>query len=197
MLTPSLVVPACSGNPLLSAEERACALNLLEDSQREFFAALDGVSGTQWKWKPAPEQWSVGETAEHIVLAEALLFASVRRAVASPPNPEWAEQTKGRTEFVTRAVPSRARKAAAPERIVPRVGLTAAEVKQQFAGQRAEIAQFARETQIALKEHTLAHPFPIFGVLHAYQWLLYVPLHTMRHTQQIAEMKAAAGYPSA
>jgi hypothetical protein len=33
-------------------------------------------------------------------------------------------------------------------------------------------------------------------MLHAYHWLLYVPLHTIRHNQQIAEVKAAPGYPA-
>jgi hypothetical protein len=170
-------------------------LELLEDSQRDFFDALDGLSETQWRWKPTAEQWSVGETAEHIVLAESLLFASVQRAVASPPNPEWAEQTKAKTEVVARVVPSRTGKAVAPDRIVPRAGLTPGQVKERFGGQRTDMVRFARETQVALKEHTLAHPFPIFGMLHAYQWLLYVPLHTIRHNQQIAEVKAASGYP--
>ena len=192
----SFVVPICTGTPLLSAEERACALELLEDSRREFFEALDGVSDAQWKWKPAPAQWSVGETSEHIVLAESLLFSSVRRAVASRANSDWAEQTKGKTDVVVRAVPTRLGKAAAPDRILPRAGMTPAQVKERFAEQRADIVQFARETQVALKEHTLAHPFPIFGMLHAYQWLIYVPLHTMRHNQQIAEVKAAPGYPA-
>lgn len=196
MPTPSFVVPICTGNPRLSAEERACVLELLQDSQREFFDAVDGLSDAQWKWKPAPAQWSVGETAEHIVLAENLLFASVRRAVAAPANPEWAEQTKGKTDVVVRVVPFRTGKATAPERIVPRAGLILAQVKERFAEQRAEMVRFARETQIALKEHTLAHPFPIFGMLHAYQWLLYVPLHTIRHNQQIAEVKATPGYPA-
>jgi hypothetical protein len=55
--------------------------------------------------------------------------------------------------------------------------------------------KFATGTEAALKEHTVEHPFPIFGTLNAYQWLIYVPLHTMRHDKQIAEVKATAGYP--
>jgi hypothetical protein len=31
--------------------------------------------------------------AEHIVLAEALLFDSVQKAMAARPNPAWEEQT--------------------------------------------------------------------------------------------------------
>jgi hypothetical protein len=34
--------------------------------------------------------------------------------------------------------------------------------------------KFTSETEVALKQHTLDHPFPIFGLLNAYQWLIYV-----------------------
>ena len=190
-----MMPPPATGSRL-SAEERSQALEWLDQSHREFFAALDGVSDAQWKWKPAAGQWSVGETAEHIVLAEGLLFGLVQRALAATPNPAWEEQTKGKTELLIRALPSRQGRAEAPERIVPREGLTHAQVRERFATQRGGIVAFARETQAALKEHTVVHPFPIFGTLHAYQWLLYVPLHTLRHTIQITEVKAMPGYPA-
>ena len=186
-----------TADPHPSAEERTQLLNALDESHKEFFAALDAVSGAQWGWKPAPNQWSVGETAHHIVLAEALLFRTVRKAVATPPNPEWEQQTGGKTEFLFRVLPARQGKAVAPDPIVPRELPTPARVKAQFARQRVEIVKFAAETRVPLKQHTIVHPFPIFGTLSAYQWLLYVPLHTMRHHRQIAEVKATPGYPAA
>src|SRR5712692_8700178 len=79
-------VPLRATDPHVTAEERAQLLKWLDESHKEFFAAIDSVSDAEWKWKPAPERWSVGETAEHIVLAEALLFDFVRKAMASPPN---------------------------------------------------------------------------------------------------------------
>ncbi|SPF44407.1 conserved exported hypothetical protein [Candidatus Sulfopaludibacter sp. SbA4] len=191
-----LTLPLRAADPHISAEERTQVLKWLDESHQEFFAAIDGVSDAQWKWKPAPERWSVGETAEHIVLAEALLFASVRKAAASPPNPAWEEQTKGKTEFIIRVMPSRQGKAVAPEPIVPHEGLTRAQVKERFEKQRVDIVKFAGETQVALKEHTVVHPFPVFGTLNAYQWLIYVPLHTIRHDKQIAEVKSTPGYPA-
>ena len=179
----------------MTADERSKVLHWLDESRQEFHAAIDGVSEEQWKWKPAPERWSVGETAEHIVLAEALLFDNVKKAIASPANPAWEEQTKGKTEFIVQVMAPRLGKAQAPEPIVPRNGLTLAQVQEKFDQQRAEIVKFASDTNIALKEHTEVHPFPIFGTLNAYQWLIYVPLHTERHDKQIAEVKATAGYP--
>jgi len=194
-----LVLISCFGlyaaDAHMTTEERAKVLHWLEESSQEFHTAIEGVSEVQWKWKPEPERWSVGETAEHIVLAEAMLFDNVKKAVSSPANPAWAEQTKGKTEFIVQVMAPRLGKAQAPEPIVPRNGMTLAQVKERFEQQRAEIVKFASETDAPLKEHTVVHPFPVFGTLNAYQWLIYVPLHTERHDKQIAEVKATAGYP--
>lgn len=188
-------IPLHPADPHITADERTQLLKWLDESHSEFLAAIDGVSDSQWKWKPAPEQWSVGETAEHIVLAEALLFGFVRKAMAAPPNLAWEEQTQGKTELLIRVMPSGKDNAAAPDPLVPHQGLTRAQVKERFERQRIDIVNFASETEMAWKKHTIVHPFPIFDTLNAYQWLIYVPLHTMRHHKQIAEVKATAGYP--
>ena len=190
-----ICLPMFATDAHMTAEERTRVLNYLEDSRKEFLMSIDGVTEEQWKWKPAPERWSVGETAEHIVLAEALLFGTVQKAIASPPNPAWEEKTKGKTEFIERVMAPRLGKATAPEPIVPSGKLTQAQVRETFLKQRLEIEKFAKETQAELKQFTVEHPFPVFNTLNAYQWLIYVPLHTMRHDKQIAEVKATAGYP--
>src|SRR5205814_1285125 len=89
-------LPLCAADAHLTADERAKVINWLEESRKEFLAAIDGVSEEQWKWKSAPNRWSVGETAEHIVLAEAGLFENVQKAMASPANPDWESKTKGK-----------------------------------------------------------------------------------------------------
>jgi len=189
-------MPPQAADPHVSEEERAQLLEWLDESHRRFARAISSVSDAQWTWKPEPREWSVGETAEHVVLAEALLFSFVRKAIAGAPNPGWEEQTRGKTELLVRLLPSGEGNAVAPDPIVPRAGLTHAQVTERFEQQRKDIAQFARETEIALKAHTITHPFPIFGTLNAYQWLIYVPLHTLHHGKQIANVKAATGYPS-
>lgn len=187
--------PLCAADAQMTAEEKMKVVNYLEESHKEFLAAIDGVTEEQWKWRPAPNRWSVGETAEHIVLAEGMLFGTVQKAVASPVNGEWETKTKGKTEFIERVMAPRLGKAQAPEALVPQGGMTLAQAKERFEKQRAEIMKFATTSDVALKEHTVDHPFPVFGTLNAYQWLIYIPLHTMRHDKQIAEVKATAGYP--
>jgi uncharacterized damage-inducible protein DinB len=191
-----LSLPLLGANPHMSTEEKTKVLNYLAESRKEYLAAIDDVSAEQWKWKPEPIRWSVGETAEHIVLAEALLFANVMKALDSPANTNWEEQTKGKAELIEKVMAPRLGKAKAPEPIVPTGNLTQEQVKERFLKQRAEIEKFTAETELPLKEHTVEHPYKEFGTLNAYQWLIYVPLHTERHDKQIAEVKATAGYPA-
>jgi hypothetical protein len=197
MLLAMVAVPAAQGqaaDPNMTAQERAHVVKLLQDSQKEFLSYLENVSEAQWNWKPAPDRWSVGETAEHIMLADGRLFGAVEQAVAAPANPDWEKSTAGKTELLERVMPDRSHKAVAPEAIQPH-GLSKAELIGRFNELRAKTIKFAQETQVPLKEHTLDHPFPVFKTLNAYQWLLYIPLHNLRHDQQIAEVKATPGYP--
>ena len=186
-------VPLCAADARMTPEERTKVLNWLEESRREFLSAIDGVTEQQWKWKPAPGRWSVGEIAEHIVLAEASQFGNVKKALSLPANPAWDEETKGKTEKLEAILAPRLGKAQAPEAIVPKGEMTSGQVRERFERQRAEIVKFSSETDLPLKQHTFDNAF--FGTLNGYQWLIYAPLHTMRHDKQIAEVKGTTRYP--
>lgn len=187
---------AQAADPHMTAEERQKIIGLLDQSKERFLAAVTGLSDAQWKWKPAPERWSVGECAEHIVLAEGALFAKMQEALANPPNPDWEKKTAGKTEFIERVMPNRSGKAVAPEPLVPQGHMTRAETMEKFADVRDRTLRFARETQAPLKQQTAEHPFAVFNTLNAYQWLIYIPLHNLRHVLQIEEVKSTAGFPN-
>lgn len=175
-------------------EERLYLVQLLRDSQREYLSSIDDVTEAQWNWRPRPERWSVGQVAEHILLAELALFTGVQRAIQNPVDADSVTKTNGKTELLEQVMLDRSRKAVAPERVQPQ-GLSKAEVLCRFKELRANTINFVERTQIPLQEHTAEHPFPVFRTLNAYQWLLYIPLHALRHQQQIVEIKATPGYP--
>jgi uncharacterized damage-inducible protein DinB len=191
----ALSAPLPAADAVLSKDQRARAIQWLEDSRKEFLAAVDGLSGEQWNFKPAPDRWSVGEVAEHIMLAEGALFARVEQALAAKPNPDWEKKTAGKSAFLEQGLLNRTHKAQAPETIVPKGNFTRAQIMSRYAAERAKTLEFIRKTELPLNEHTAEHPFPIFNTLSAYQWVIYIPLHNLRHNQQIAEVKATAGYP--
>jgi hypothetical protein len=188
-----LSLPVLAADPHMTKEERANALQWLEESRAEFLAAVDGLTGAQWKWKPASDGWSVGEVAEHVVLAEAGQFANVKRCIAATPDPDWEAKSKGKTERLVAVLAPRLGRAQAAEAIVPKGAMTQVEARERFLKLRAEIVKFTSETDAPLKQGIVDNPF--FGPLNGYQWLIYAPLHTMRHDKQIAEVKATAGYP--
>jgi hypothetical protein len=205
-LTTKLLLALCVGfichtslaseDPNMTAEDRAKVIKLLNESHKQTLDLMEGLSEEQLKFKSAPEKWSVLEAAEHIMMAEGLLFSAVEGALAAKQNPEWETKTKGKTEFLERVMVSRDRKAQAPENIVPSGKLTRDEVVAKLKEARAKTLKFTEETKLPLKAHTLDHPFPVFNTLNAYQWLIYIPLHNIRHNKQIEEVKSDPNFPA-
>jgi Zn-dependent M28 family amino/carboxypeptidase len=176
----------------MTAAERAEIIELLQKSERELMQALDGLTDQQWAYKPGPDRWSVAEVMEHIVLADALLFETAVKSLDGAASPKWAA-TLSKTDLIRRAIPDRSRKVDAPAAIRPKDATSRAQLLVRFKEQRSRVGAYVRDTDKPLKAHTSANPF--FGDLNAHQWLIYIPLHHLRHNQQILEVKASPGYP--
>jgi len=176
----------------MTRSERAELIDLLNRSNREFLEAVETVTDRQWSFKPGPDRWSIAEVAEHIVLSEAALFDNATKNVTGSADEKW-DATLGKTDILRRALPNRSTKVTAPEEIQPKHGLTRAQLMARFKEQRARTLAYAQETEAPLKAHTVVNPF--FGPLNGHQWLLYIPLHNLRHNLQIAEVKTASDYP--
>lgn len=186
-------LPAQSGaDPKMTAAERAEVIELLQKSEQELMKAIDGLSEQQWAYKPGPDRWSVGEVVEHIVLTDALLFETAVKSLDGPANAKW-EGLLNKIDLIKKAVPDRSRKVDAPAAIQPRQAMTRAQLMARFREQRSRAAAYVRDTDKPVKAHTSPNPF--FGDLNAHQWLIYIPLHHLRHNQQILEVKASPGYP--
>jgi hypothetical protein len=183
-------------DPKMTKEERDKVIKAMLDSHKELMDMIANLTDEQWNFRPAPFKWTVGQTAEHIALGEGLLFAQVERALAAPENPDWEAKTANKSRIIEGPMAGRMGKAQAPEPIQP-IGknMTRAEVMKLLKEGREKSLKFARETNADMKSHTTEHPFPVFGTLNAYQWLLYVPGHNSRHNKQIAEIKANPNFP--
>ena len=183
-------------DPKLTPEERAAAIKLLKDSEKEFLSLVENLTDEQWNFKPALFKWSVGQTAEHIALSEGLIFGVVQQALASQPNPDWETKTAGKEVALEKILASRTGRAQAPKQIQPMSKqMTRAEVMALFKENRARSMKFIETTDASFKDHTFDNPFPVFGTLNAYQWFIYIPQHNFRHNKQIAEVKANPNFP--
>ena len=167
----------------------------LKKTEAAFLKSIDGVSDAQWNWKSAPDRWSVAEAAEHITKSEDMLRGRVEGMLKAPAAaPDLLAKTKGKDEVILKAIPDRSKKATAPEPLVP---------KGSFASKAALIEAFkaARAKTLAIAAGTsdlraFANADLPLGETDGYQGLLFQSAHTERHTKQIDEVKATAGYPA-
>jgi uncharacterized protein (DUF1778 family) len=200
LLLPTGAAVAADADGRLTEAEKTEMLSMLDTTAKDFLALIENVTEEQWKWKSSPDRWSVGECAEHVILSERMLYQTALDALKTPPDPEWASKTDGKVDFLKQVMPNRnpggAGGAKAPQEIVPEGNLTKEDVVRRFNESRAEIRAFVAALDQPAKEHIVVHPFKVFGPLNAYDWLIYVPLHTIRHSRQIVEVQETAGYPT-
>jgi hypothetical protein len=191
--SPSKTSPATSST--LTKEERDRAIDYLKQTEKDFLAATEGLSEAQWKFKAAPDRWSIAEVAEHITVTEDTIWKLVsEKVMKSPAAPEKAAEAKGKDEIILTKIPDRSRKAQAPEQLKPtgRWATRAALVKD-FEGTRGQEIAYLKETKEDLRNHFEEHP--VFKTMDAYQWLIFNGAHCKRHTAQILEVKADPNYP--
>ena len=179
----------------LSAAERDVALNSLQATHDAFLKSIAGLSEKQWRFKPAPDRWSVAEVSEHIAVSESAIFGLVQKQIMmTPANPDKRPEVAGKDETILKMVPDRSHKAQAPEFLKPtNRWATREELTKAFEDSRKATMDYVRTTNDDLRDHF--GPHPVFGSLDAYQWILLISAHSERHTKQIEEVKADPNFP--
>lgn len=196
---PAMAADAVDAN--LTDDEQEEMVKLLDDSLDMFMGLITGLTDEQWNFKQNEDRWSVGECAEHIVRSERALLESAQAAMANGADPGWAKKTEGKTDLIRNVMPNRnpggAGGASAPQEIRPTEKWTRAKAIQEYYKVRGEVRAFAETIAFEqpIKSHIFEHPFPVFGDLSAYDWLIYVPLHTVRHSKQMIEVMEDSNYP--
>jgi hypothetical protein len=186
---------AASPATTLTPEERAAALKSLQATRDAFLQSIAGLSEKQWRFKPAPDRWSVAEVSEHIAVSESTIFGFVQtKFMASPADPSKRAEVAGKDEIILTKVPDRSHKVQAPEILKPtNRWATEAEVIKAFEDSREATMDYVRTTNDDLRDHF--GPHPVLGPLDAYQWILLISAHSERHTKQIEEVKADPNFP--
>jgi hypothetical protein len=178
----------------LSPADRDFLISYLEKTRAAFLASIAGVTPAQWTFKTDPTRWSIGECAEHIIASEKLIFTMSVGILKNPLDPAHTPSTREQDERLIAAVTDRSHKAQAPEPLKPHGTLPSpTEAAAQFNAARDHTIEYVRTTQEDLRGHT--GPTPISKTTEAYAGLLLLAAHSSRHTAQILEVKADAGYP--
>lgn len=174
----------------LSQGERDFAMSSLHASRKMFLDAISGLSKAQWKFKPAPERWSIAEIAEHVVLADDL--ERVQGMLKSPAAPRGRVDSKQDARMLEKMA-DRTHKAKSPASMLPQGRWTTPEaVAAEFRQRHDRIIQYVQTTRDPLRSHVAGSGENAYDV---YQMILMLAGHVQRHVAQIEEVKADPKYP--
>ena len=198
LLLALLVLTGLAGNThsnSISGKERRSLVNSLKDSKATFLKSVKGLSEAQLNFKPAPDKWSVKECIYHIALSENSLWSLAEAQLKQAPNPDKRSEIKMTDEMVTKALTDRSHKVKTSEFLEPDKAKwkTADEAIEEFSEKRANLVKYVKTTTEDVRNHIVQMPF---GYLDSYQLLLMISGHTLRHTQQIEEVKADPNFPN-
>ena len=178
----------------MSSNHHDRILTELDATGHGFLQALEGLSPAQWGWKPAPDSWSVAETAEHTTVVLRRISHTLTRSILSQPLPPVEEKPRITDDRIIERLFDRTVRRPAPEPVQPTGRWTTqAECVAAFTeGERELKAWFTGVTE-DLRQFGSAHP--ALGMLDGVQWLLFLAAHTERHTRQVHELRGMAGFP--
>lgn len=179
----------------LTQAERDQAVKDLEDTRRAFLASINGLSDAQFRYKPAPDRWSVAEVAEHIAVSEDTLRGMITdKIMKSPVVPGARAQVQMDDQRLRQGVLDRTTKRQAPEMLRPSGRFpTVDAVRAAFGESRDKTVAYVQTTTEDMRAHVAPHP--VLQALDGYQWILLLAGHTARHTAQIEEVKADPKFP--
>lgn len=175
----------------MTPDERAHAVDYLEQTKAALLETAAALSAHQWFQKPSPEQWCPAECIEHLSLTENALCRALRKiSLGPPPSPEELAAAAGKESMIEKAVPSRGRRVKGPPQAMPQLESTdPQEILARFLEIRARSIDYARTTTDPLRERVFPHF--VFGPIDGYQWLIFMAAHSERHRRQIVEITAS------
>src|SRR5579871_4396725 len=78
--------PAAAPQPLSESELRQAHL-YLQQTSKGVAGAIKLLSEEQWRYKPAPESWSIAEIVDHVIFVQEYVLGPLRVALSSAPAP--------------------------------------------------------------------------------------------------------------
>lgn len=170
----------------MTSTEKQPSLNALRATQQQFQEIIGGLSEAQWRFRMGEGQWSVAELVEHVVLVEKRVMGALK--------PNEGGTSPKRDSTITRVVPDRSTKIAAPAPVSPQGRYpTATDGLEAFANVRANTIHWVETTD---DPRAMALNHFVFGPLDGYQWSLFASAHLERHLEQLHEIIQHPSYPA-
>jgi phosphopantetheine adenylyltransferase len=180
----------------LSKPEKKMVAKHLKSTLKVLTQSIKGLNDAQLNFKPAPDKWSIKECVYHLALSETNLWGWSQGLMAAPANTDKRAMIKITDEQLLAGIEDRTNKVKTTENFEPKNAKWASvpDAMNFLKEERKKHIEFMKESSDDFRNHvTLESPL---GPIDAYQIILLMSQHTVRHSKQIEEVKASAGYPA-
>jgi hypothetical protein len=187
---------------------------------------IQDLSPAQLHYVPAPDDWSVGEVADHLILSEQVLQRDIALLIEQAKTGQTPYLYRSFAEFNARPAcipecalpfleaplnflnmftPAEIReyvvrnvpvRALAPDVTLPRPGRAKAELCTELLATLHETEALFAANP-SLDYHRMRHQHPLFGIQTVPQLLRTLWLHEQAHQDQITRMRASPQFPRA
>lgn len=180
----------------LTKDEKTKLTQHLESTLQTLSKSVEGLSEAQLNFKPDTGRWSIKECVYHLALSETNIWAWMQGIMAAPANPDKRAGIKMTDDQLLAGIEDRSRKIKTSEPFEPKNAkwATKDEALAFLKAERQKHIDYLSSSSDDFRNH-VAEQGPV-GPMDAYQILLLMSQHTIRHTKQIEEVKASPGYPA-
>lgn len=180
----------------LTNDDRKMMSKHLKSTLKVLNKTVKGLSEAQLNFKSAPDKWSIKECVYHLAISETNLWGWSQGILAAPANPDKRADIKMTDAQLLSGIEDRTNKVKTTENFEPKNAKwnSVPEALAFLKTERQKHIDYFKSTQDDLRNHVaLETPF---GPMDAYQIVLLMSQHTVRHSKQIDEVKASSGYPT-
>lgn len=176
----------------------------LDERKQEVRESIDAVrrirdelAYLQLGWRPPDGGWSIAQVLEHLIISDSLYYPQLRALVQTGKrgSSEWKPTITG--GFITRSLmPTSTRRTPAPQ--IFRPAEPRANVVEEYIKVREELLQLMESAKgIDLRRNKVTSPVSKLIRINLGDAFLILVVHTQRHLQQIARVRAHPDFPKA
>jgi hypothetical protein len=161
---------------------------------------LGGLTSKQLNWRPNPDEWSVGQCLDHLILATTTYFPTFRAIQAGTKRPTGWERVPLLPSLfgpwlIRLLSPERSAKVPAPAVFRPTESLVDPQIVRTFAATQQELVRFMAGTAPRDLDRIVTSPassFITYDLLDAYRIIV---VHAQLHLQQARRVTELPGFP--